>query len=324
MKFYAPLVTAIVTYLMMHLLISSKFSKFAQDIPNTRSLHNSPVPRTGGLGMMVGVMCGWAMLYGALVWWILIPLLVLFAISLLDDMYNLPVQKRLLIQLFAAGLMVGGSEVMELQSVVIVVVLFFAVWMINLYNFMDGINGLAGGMALFGFGIYGIAAFWANNTSLALLNFCIAISAASFLYFNFHPARIFMGDSGSITLGFLSVAMGLWGWQQGAWLPWFPLLVFSPFIIDASVTLVKRTFSGLRVTEAHRDHYYQRLVRLGWGHRKVAIAEYGLMLAAGLSALLVLNNSLPWQVLFAWGIVYIGIMFLVDMRWKKYKNEKNV
>jgi UDP-N-acetylmuramyl pentapeptide phosphotransferase/UDP-N-acetylglucosamine-1-phosphate transferase len=227
--------------------------------------------------------------------------------------------------LIAAAILVAGSGLFAQQGVVIAaVVLLFSVWMTNLYNFMDGSDGLAGGMALVGFSFYGIAALLTHNMPLALLNFCIAAAAASFLYYNFHPAKVFMGDSGSIPLGFLAAAMGLWGWQQGNWAVWFPLLVFSPFIVDASITLLKRTLRGDKVTEAHREHYYQRLIQLGWGHRNVALAEYVLMLTAGISALWVLNNPLPWQMLLAWGTAYACLMLLLDARWKNFNREKNV
>lgn len=325
MSFYSPIVAALITFLLTHFLLSSKAARKVQDVPNERSLHSMPVPRIGGVGLMAGVLCGWALMLNALVWWVVLPLLILFMVSLLDDMRSLPVKQRLLAHLIAAAMLVAGSGLFAQQGVVIAVaVLLFTVWMTNLYNFMDGSDGLAGGMTLFGFSIYGFAALFVHNIPLATLNFCIAISAASFLYFNFHPAKIFMGDSGSIPLGFLAAAMGLWGWQQGVWMAWFPLLIFSPFIVDASVTLVKRALRGVRVTEAHREHYYQRLVQMGWGHRNVALAEYGLMLAVGISALLVLRAPLPWQMLLAWGAVYIGIMLLIEASWKNFTRGKNV
>ena len=245
-------------------------------------------------------------------------------VSLIDDMRSLPVRQRLLSHLIAAAMLVTGSGLFAQQGVVITAaVLLFTVWVTNLYNFMDGSDGLAGGMALIGFGMYGIAALLAHNTPLALLNFCIAAAAASFLYYNFHPAKIFMGDSGSIPLGFLAAAMGLLGWQQGSWAVWFPLLVFSPFIVDASITLLKRALRGAKISEAHREHYYQRLIQLGWGHRNVALAEYIMMLAVGVSALWALNNPLPWQMFLAWGAVYVCLMLLLDARWKNFKQGKN-
>ena len=324
MSLYPPIVAVLVTFFLTHFLLSNKVAKKMQDMPNERSLHRMPVPRIGGIGLIAGVLCGWTLMLNALVWWVVLPLLILFAVSLLDDIRSLPVKQRLLAHLLAAAVMVAGSDLFAQQGVVIAVaVLLCTVWMTNLYNFMDGSDGLAGGMALFGFSIYGIAAWLAHNTPLALLNFSIAAAAASFLYYNFHPARIFMGDSGSISLGFLAAAMGLWGWQQGSWAPWFPVLVFSPFVVDASVTLLKRSLCGVKVTEAHRDHYYQRLIQLGWSHRNVALVEYVLMLAVGISALWVINNPCPWQMFLAWGLAYACLMLLLDSRWKNFRRGKH-
>lgn len=324
MSLYSPLIAALITFFLTRFLLSNKVTKKMQDVPNERSLHSKPVPRIGGVGLMAGGLSGWALMLNSLAWWVVLPLLILFIVSLLDDIRSLPVKQRLLAHLLAAAIMVAGSGLFAQQGVVIAVaVLLCTVWMTNLYNFMDGSDGLAGGMALFGFGMYGIAALLAHNTQLALLNFCIAAAAASFLYYNVHPAKIFMGDSGSIPLGFLAAAMGLWGWQQGSWGAWFPLLVFSPFIVDASITLLRRALRGVKVSEAHREHYYQQLIQMGWGHRNVALAEYVLMFAVGTSALWVLNNPFPWQMFFAWGAVYACLVLLLDARWKNFKQGEN-
>src|SRR5262249_53435950 len=143
-------------------------------------------------------------------------------------------------------------------------------WMINLYNFMDGSDGLAGGMAAIGFGCYGIAALAGGDYLCATINLVVAASALGFLCFNFSPARLFMGDVGSVSLGFLAAVLDVVGWLRGDWPVWFGIVVFSPFIVDATVTLFKRALRGARVWEAHREHYYQRLVQSGWGHRKTA------------------------------------------------------
>jgi UDP-N-acetylmuramyl pentapeptide phosphotransferase/UDP-N-acetylglucosamine-1-phosphate transferase len=191
--------------------------------------------------------------------------------------------------------------------------------MTNLYNFMDGSDGLAGGMALSGFTMYGIAALMNNNDAFAMVNFTIGAAALGFLLNNFHPAKIFMGDAGSIPLGFLAAGIGLWGWQQADWPAWFPLLVFSPFIVDASVTLVKRGMRGAKVTEAHREHYYQRLIQMGWGHRNVALIEYCLMWAVGISAIFALHDTFPLRMFIVWGVIFSFVMLAVDVAWKRTK-----
>ena len=318
MTHYSPLIAAFVCLVLTTIILHSKFGKGIQDIPNERSLHETPIPRIGGVGLMAGVLTGWAWMFYSLVWWLVLPVLLLFVVSLIDDMQGLPVSKRLSAHLVAAAILIVGSGVLSQQGIVIaMLLLLLTVWMTNLYNFMDGSDGLAGGMALTGFTMYGIAALMNNNDAFAMVNFTIGAAALGFLYNNFHPAKVFMGDAGSIPLGFLAAAIGLWGWQQGCWPAWFPLLVFSPFIVDASVTLLKRAMRGARVSEAHREHYYQRLVQLGVGHRNTALLEYALMLLVGVSALWALRNpdALP---VFAvvWTLIYVLAMMSLDYWWK--------
>jgi UDP-N-acetylmuramyl pentapeptide phosphotransferase/UDP-N-acetylglucosamine-1-phosphate transferase len=200
----------------------------------------------------------------------------------------------------------------------LMLLVFAVAWMINLYNFMDGADGLAGGMAAIGFCAYAGAAGLAGNTLLAVMSLCVAAAAAAFLVFNFPPARIFMGDSGSIPLGFLAAALGLLGWRDGSWPLWFPLIVFAPFVVDASVTLARRALRGERFWQAHRSHYYQRLVLIGWSHRQLAIAEYGLMLVGAVAAVLALHQTAPVQtVIFAALIaLYLLAGLTVDRRWR--------
>lgn len=316
---YSPLIAVLVTVLVIIFIFHSKLGKSVQDIPNERSLHDTPIPRIGGVAMMAGLFSGWALMLTSLMWWLVLPLVGLLAVSLLDDMHNLPVKKRLLAHLGAAAVLVVGSGLLTQQGLLIaLLMLLFTVWMTNLYNFMDGSDGLAGGMALFGFSFYGIAALIAQADVLAMLNFTISAAALGFLFFNRHPARIFMGDAGSIPLGFLAAGMGLWGWQLGYWPAWFPLLVFSPFIMDASVTLMKRSWRRVKITEAHREHYYQRAIQMGLSHRDVALIEYALMLGVGVSALWSLEQALPWQVFLAWGVIYGLLMRVLDVRWKNF------
>ena len=122
-------------------------------------------------------------------------------------------------------------------------------------------------------------------------------------------------------LGFLVGATGIIGWLQQDWAWWFPLLVFSPFIADASVTLARRTVSGARIWEAHRDHYYQRLVRMGWGHRRTALAEYTLMTLCGIAALVGLRwpHAGQMAMLLAAVLFYGLIVALVEMAWRVYR-----
>lgn len=300
------------------LLLLRHVNRLPQDVANERSLHVGCIPRVGGLAMWTGgaAAVGAAFLLGradASLAAVVVPAAALALLSFVDDRRGLPVALRMLAHVAAAA-WVASALALPLPLAAFVALLL--AWTANLYNFMDGADGLAAGMAVAGFATYGIAG-WSAAPDFALSNFIVAAAAAGFLVGNFHPARAFMGDAGSVPLGLLAGGFGALGWQAGVWPAWFPLLVFSPFIVDASVTLLRRALRGERVWQAHREHYYQRLVRMGWGHRRTALAEYAVMLAAGGSALALLQVAEPyqWAGLAGWAVVYAALAWRIDRAW---------
>jgi UDP-N-acetylmuramyl pentapeptide phosphotransferase/UDP-N-acetylglucosamine-1-phosphate transferase len=243
--------------------------------------------------------------------------LMIAIVSLVDDWRRLPALPRLGAQLVAAMAFVtlGLGEVSPLEMAFLVVTL---VWLANLYNFMDGSDGLAGGMAVIGFATYAAGAWIGGHPVLALLSASISAAALPFLFRNFHPARIFMGDVGSVTLGFLAGAIGAAGWREGTWSPLFPVLVFSPFIMDASLTLLRRILTGQKFWRPHRDHYYQKLVRMGVGHRNTALAYYGAMTLAAAAALGTFAMGVVAQLYtsIAWTAMLLTAAVAIDRRWR--------
>ena len=310
-----PLLAGVVSTVTMIVLLSSR--SLPLDKPNERSLHVVPVPRTGGIAIIAGLI--------AAAWWLraspglLVPAVTLAIASYFDDRHALPAGVRLVMHLIAAGIflcLAAGSA-----AAALLVILWLAIaWITNLYNFMDGSDGLAGGMAVIGFGTYGLAAWLGGNRELELLAWSVTAAATGFLIFNFPPAKIFMGDVGSIPLGFLAGAFGVAGWQQGLWPLWFPLVVFAPFIVDASMTLARRVVRGERVWEAHRQHYYQRLILSGWSHRRTAVSEYGLMLLCGAVALIGLQQrpARQFALICMLALTFAAAMWAVDRRWKRF------
>lgn len=281
------------------------------DHPNERSLHARATPRIGGLAVFPGIALAGISWGGPAALMALALAFLLFLVSILDDLRSLPPWTRLCVHLAASGAM--AAWLVGFSAAAVVAGLAIA-WMVNLFNFMDGANGLAGGMAVVGFGAMGLA------SDDAILAFAVVGAAIPFLRYNFDPARVFLGDSGSITLGFLAGSLGLTGIVRDQWPLWFPLLAFAPFVMDATVTLVRRVMRREKFWTPHREHYYQRLVRMGWSHRRLAFAEYGLMLACGLLALALLKVSLVWQVVGV-GIclsVHVALMIWVDRRWTAY------
>jgi len=285
----APIVSALVTLLLVAWMLKAR-GRLPLDVPNDRSLHLLPVPRSGGLAIMAGIFAGFAILQTPLT--VVLPAATLVVVSHFDDVRGLPIPVRLGAQLAAAaGFAFGAFPTVAFPLLAILGIL----WMANLYNFMDGSDGLAGGMTVIGFASLAAGAWMSGNEAALVECAIVAAASAAFLLFNFPPARLFMGDAGSVPLGFLAAALSLLGWRDGDWPLWFPIAVFAPFIADATVTLLKRAAALERIWQAHNKHYYQRLVRTGWSHRRTALAEYALMLACGATALWALREPLYLQ-----------------------------
>ena len=309
------------------------------DHPNKRSLHASPIPRTGGLAILASLTAGLllelsrAFLTGTQTTfqsgqggWILLMLLLIAAVSLWDDWTELPVGLRFIVHaVAAAGVVLGAGltiDVIEVPRFYVFLLGWLAVpltilclmWMTNLYNFMDGMDGFAGGMTVLGFGFLGYLAWAGGDTFVAVLSLLTVCAGGGFLIYNRPPARIFMGDAGSTLLGFLAGTLSVLEIHRGLFDFWVPLLIFSPFIVDATTTLFRRLFRGEKIWQAHRQHYYQRLVLLGWSHRKTVLAEYCLMLGCGLSAVLYtrVGANERLALLAGWLLIYLSLAFCVS------------
>ena len=312
------------------------------DHPNERSLHRTPTPRTGGLAIIASVVIGLMAAYAVVAFlrpsapvlpkglasgsvWIVGSMLLVFIVSFLDDHMGLSASLRFVVQIVAAVIVVGGvgltvSSVpvpglgtMALGWMAAPVSAVFLVWMANLYNFMDGMDGFAGGMTVFGFGFLALFGWLAGHPFMFLIATLVAMSAVGFLLHNFPPARIFMGDVGSITVGFMAGTLILLGLRDKVFEFWVPILIFSPFILDATVTLLRRAVCGHRIWEAHREHFYQRLVLSGWGHQRTVSAEYAVMTVCGLLAVAYQYASEPWRLglLILWATFVLALAYAV-------------
>jgi UDP-N-acetylmuramyl pentapeptide phosphotransferase/UDP-N-acetylglucosamine-1-phosphate transferase len=322
MQVQPALAAFVVSLACLWILLSSPLRRRLLDRPNARSLHDRPIPRSGGIAIAAGTAAGLALApQPPLAAFVLAAALAL--LSLADDVLPLPALLRLAAHLAAAGafvfLVLGSAE--PVQFVLLALAL---AWYANLYNFMDGSDGLAAGMAVFGFGTYAWAAQQAGHGALAAASMVLAAASFAFLLFNFHPARLFMGDVGSIPLGFLAGALGLLGWREGLWPLWFPVLVFAPFVCDATLTLLRRLARGERVWQAHKDHYYQRLVRMRFGHRGTAWIEYAAMAACAAVALLAREGSPAMQLaaVGASALALGAVAVWVDLRWARAQGGK--
>lgn len=316
-----PLGAAFCASFVVNLLLSSRWLRhIGLDTPGHRSLHQQPTPRLGGLGIVAGLICAQLL---SDIWpltWI-IAAAILICISFIDDLRPLPPQLRFMVQMASSLMVLNGPLTDSYGYIALASLLVACVWSINLYNFMDGANGLAGGMGLIGFGCLGwIAAQGATNLNLSLTCFAIASACAGFLCFNFGKARIFMGDVGSTLLGLMVAVVSIAGFEEGVWPFWLPLMVFSPFIADASATLARRVANKQRFWQPHREHFYQKLIQMGWSHTKLALAAYLIMLACGGLAMS-LQHTKNSNVIFLWLAllcIYGIIGSAIQTQWNRF------
>ncbi len=245
------------------------------DLPNERSSHTRPTPRGGGLAVTPVILLGWLVLaaLGMALSGQLIVMAGAFALLILswrDDRASLPARLRLLVHVaaVAAGLWALPDHQFVFQGLLpfwadrlLAAILW--VWFLNLYNFMDGIDGITGVETL------------CLSAGLMLLSpateqsAVLAGAAIGFLIWNWHPAKIFLGDSGSVPLGYLLAWLLLRLAAQGMWAA--ALILPAYYLADATITITKRALRGEKIWQAHRQHFYQRAVQGGASHARVAL-----------------------------------------------------
>ena len=281
------------------------------DVPNDRSLHAAPVPR--GAGVVIGTLVIAALvILGALEKAGPPPLAAVFAVATLailmlgwmDDRWSLPAKHRLGAQVAVAIFVVwacGWYRVMalpllpplRLDGIGLVLTVIWIVGLVNAYNFMDGIDGIAAGQAVITASCWIAAGVLLESTFTIAAASVITASSAAFLVHNWSPARVFLGDAGSNFLG-LSFAMFPLALEDGAAserLPLAAILFVGVFLIDTVFTFSRRLLRGENVLQAHRTHLYQRLIACGYSHATVAAWWLVLGAASGAAGLLYLSGG---------------------------------
>ena len=240
------------------------------DRPNERSLHATPTARGGGIAAVAVVLAAWAVLGPPQILVACAAALLLAAISWIDDLRGVSAALRLPAHAAAvcAGLLALPAEPVFQDWLPVTldraVAALFWLWFTNLFNFMDGMDGLAGSeAAAVAFGLALLAGPVEAPLAAAVFG-----AAVGFLAWNWAPARIFLGDVGSVPLGYLLGFLLLAAAARGHWAG--ALILPSYFLADATITLLRRLFRGAQVWQAHREHFYQRAVQRGLGHAAVA------------------------------------------------------
>jgi UDP-N-acetylmuramyl pentapeptide phosphotransferase/UDP-N-acetylglucosamine-1-phosphate transferase len=280
-------------------LVSFAVGRNLLDLPNLRSSHEVPTPRLGGVAIMLGTWVGFALLLPKGAWPLLVAATLIWAAGLADDLSDLHFGMKAAAQtLVASGLLLFYPPWVLSDAPGAWGIAAFAVgvlWIValsNAFNFMDGIDGFIGGVALVNALFLGALAGEAGAFLPAL-----AGATAGFLVWNINPASIFLGDSGAYFLGFGLAAVALYTPVPGD--RWTPLgflagaLVFTPLLFDTAYTLVRRlrTGAGKNIFSAHREHIYQRITPTTEMHRRTSNLYYGASVVAGFAALLVARGG---------------------------------
>ena len=284
------------------------------DHPNGRSSHTLATPKCGGVGIVTSFVAGvavsqlWGCEYIAekrLLYSLIIPLIMVALISLADDIHELSPRSRLVIQIAAAILFLLMAQVFPFtketgMSNVLFTLLcwvggtFWLVGMANAFNFMDGIDGLAAGQGFIVAFFFAVMQFSCGEYFLGFISLVLVVGCLGFLAFNFPPAKVFMGDVGSVSIGFILAALALVSIKNQPSLEVvliMPLLM-SNFIFDTISTFIHRLIKKECLFQAHRSHLYQKFAACGFSQRTVTMTNYGMAIVQGIVVLVLGRNNI--------------------------------
>ena len=281
------------------------------DEPNHRSSHIKAVPRAGGVAIVITFYIGLAITWflgefedvdNTLLAGFIFSTFLIAAISLIDDITDQSALVKLATQMVAVAIVLSlGITLDEIAIPVIgyvdlgiagyIVSFFWILGLTNTYNFMDGLDGLAGGVAVIAGLFFMIITFTEGSSFVYIISYSLLAGALGFLFLNFPPAKIILGDVGAAFLGFVFAVLAIIATRYDESRTSFlviPMLMFN-FIYDTSYTFVRRLAQGRNVLEAHREHLYQLMNRSGFSHMEVVLTQYCMVFMQGLGALWIVN-----------------------------------
>jgi UDP-N-acetylmuramyl pentapeptide phosphotransferase/UDP-N-acetylglucosamine-1-phosphate transferase len=291
------LVTFILSFSLTFLFIRLALKHSILDFPNYRSSHKTPTPIGGGIVIVLTFYSSLSIFYlkGILdkdLFFALLPGLALAAVGVIDDFKGLLPLYRFMVQIICSGIALFflngfnslfGPDMVWLWSFI---ALFGLVWFINLFNFLDGSDGYASMEAVF----VCLALFFFTRSNLFLL---LATSVGGLLYWNWPKAKIFMGDSGSTSLGFILMVLGIYFHNNGTISFLFWILLTALFWFDATITLLRRIINKEKLSNPHKNHIYQRAIRGGFSHLKILIWGLGINILLFVCCLIIWRYSIP-------------------------------
>ena len=289
MIFFIVIATIAISFVLTHLVRKTAIKRNKFDIPNERSSHQNPTPRGGGVAVVAAFVFGLLALLirgdiaSESFYAIVLPGVLVAAIGYLDDLGRVTAARLRLIGHFVAAViavyildglppMPVFAETLDIGLVGNIIAVLFLVWMLNLFNFMDGIDSITGVEALTSCLILTIFLINKSETELWQVPALLCAAVIGFLYFNWPPARIFLGDIGSGFIGFTIGTISLVIARSQPLITWAVIILLGVFIVDATVTLIRRLIDKQRISTAHRSHAFQHLANSADRHLKVSLS----------------------------------------------------
>ncbi|WP_210367174.1 MraY family glycosyltransferase [Bacillus sp. REN3] len=292
----------------------------ATDKPNHRKVHEKVMPRLGGLAIFLGVIAGFfaAGLYTQKITGISIGAILIVILGILDDKYELSAKVKLLGQIAAAGVVVSTGLTIEFISIPflekfnlgiwsIPVTIFWIVAITNAINLIDGLDGLAAGISSIGIATIAFMAGAAGKSLILTLALILLGSTLAFLFYNFHPAKIFMGDTGALFLGYSIGILSLLGLYKSVTLFSFivPIIILGVPIFDTTYAIIRRVVNKQPISAPDKSHLHHRILAIGLSHRNTVLVIYALGILFSVSAVLFETSTLWGSLLIVSGLLIL-------------------
>lgn len=320
MNYVLPLVTTLILALALTPLVKKLAIKIgATDQPNARKVHKKVMPRLGGLAIYLSFLVGFIIFrpVGFDVWPLLIGGTIIIALGVLDDIYELSAKVKLLGQIVAAGVtVIGGMQInfivipfadrIEFGFLAVPITILWIVAITNAINLIDGLDGLAAGVSAIALFTIATMAFNMGNTFVSILALLLLGSTIGFLPYNFNPAKIFMGDTGSMFLGYMISVLSVIGLFKNV--TFFsliiPIIVLGVPILDTTFAIIRRIVQKKPLSSPDKYHLHHCLLNLGFSHRQTVIAIYALSALFGIAAVLFTKATV-------WGAALMLVLLLI-------------
>jgi UDP-GlcNAc:undecaprenyl-phosphate/decaprenyl-phosphate GlcNAc-1-phosphate transferase len=298
------------------------------DTPNSRKVHRTLIPRLGGLSIFFSSLIGvfYLKIYEIIDMKILIAIMLIVIIGVIDDKFNLPVKVKFFGQILGALLVVAYTD-LRIEKIILpndmvinfgissyLITIMWILFVTNAINFIDGLDGLAAGVSVIA--LFSILILSLSNNQLLVMALCIIVigSTLGFLVYNFYPAQIFMGDTGSLFLGFMLSIISIIGFYKSVTIfsLFPPIFILGVPLFDTVFAIIRRILNNQNITHADKSHIHHRLLELGFSHRNAVLAIYGISILFGILAVTISRTTI-WQTLTIFILFIISIQIFAEI-----------